>query len=1122
MNIFNNLSDRAKKTLAITTAAIGIGAASYGAYMLSGYVAAPSATEPWAGLYLKSCYNNYCSDLSGWDTNYGVSAYFHWSKVDSDFSLVQNYLDELAARGLHGGISIDIHNSNDTIWVPSDLTQYNKEVCFPNDSSAVTACENQCQTIPGYDSTIVKNRLVSFIERLGAEFDGNANLDFVLIEDGIDGESAPEKARWKCNGSVCGQCDFYSAAINAVGGRSAFWENGWARDIANAYRDSFPSHFVYWQGAMANEYARKNMYSGVLSVASDPIGYKPNSFYGSGNNSNYVSDSPDSKYGIMELAEAGKSTIPVAVEPKAFTSNTQQQWMMAHEMAHFYPDFGLMQKEWPGAWQSIGMLDWFNARLGKNPLTDDIVWWVPHLPETVNSGYSDWPKDYGTMQEVLVYNGQATSGVERLKRYITYLYPPSGAWQMDAAWKAAVPVVEWGDYRARQIVSINPSGKLYFQVGSGWQFQCAAEGEARYRFIIDYLDGNAAGEIEYLDYADAAQAVSFGGGGSNLFAQTTTGWVTDARFCQGGSTYSHDFAIDNTDSSLSLVLAKVQVEGDWVGSQPTATHTPTATDTPTPTHTATRTPTPVNTPTPTPTPTPTQPVANHIIDLDIKKDATIRQYLPTTNTGGNFHTQLASDLSILMEFDTSSIPSDSEIGYAGLVFTVDNVSGVVVGNVYPLSVSWKEMQVTWNDRYTDSSWGTAGAKGSGDRDSSGYNAISFPFSSQFNGKTIGFSMEDVVQDWVDGDLENNGVIFEFSSGSGLATLFSKESAYKPKLSIVYKGYLPTATPTVTPTASPTPGVSIAITPPPDVSYPGVWKYVVDIENSGIGYNDVEVRFIPPTAISGTPAATPVLNWDERAWRASEIGVSLLSNSTKVYKVYVGAPDSQGEHVAQAEVHIGNWRAVATVVVTPGAFNTPTPTFTPTPTITATATNTPTATPTYTVTPTPTPYNGNFPIVINEVVIHPAVDHDRDGVVDNDDQGMELYNRGASDQDLDYWYIRVYNSGGGMVGDRVFPRGFGIDSGEWWVMRPDIAGFYFPASGCITLYNGASVEQDSVCWSSVIGEANYVSSGVGLGRKPDGTDEWQGQTASPGYANSTWPTSTPTSTPTRTPTSTPTP
>jgi len=83
-----------------------------------------------------------------------------------------------------------------------------------------------------------------------------------------------------------------------------------------------------------------------------------------------------------------------------------------------------------------------------------------------------------------------------------------------------------------------------------------------------------------------------------------------------------------------------------------------------------------------------------------------------------------------------------------------------------------------------------------------------------------------------------------------------------------------------------------------------------------------------------------------------------------------------------------------------AGETPTPSVTPTPTTTPTATATPTPTPTFTPTFMPTPTDPSKTVRVNEIMPFPA----QDGIFDEFEEWIELYNAGDGDVDLSGWLL----------------------------------------------------------------------------------------------------------------------
>jgi hypothetical protein len=100
---------------------------------------------------------------------------------------------------------------------------------------------------------------------------------------------------------------------------------------------------------------------------------------------------------------------------------------------------------------------------------------------------------------------------------------------------------------------------------------------------------------------------------------------------------------------------------------------------------------------------------------------------------------------------------------------------------------WTETESTWNVYSTGNSWGTAGcANTSTDREASSVGSITMPATevAQYYGFDL---MADKVQDWIDGDLTNNGILLQMATESDDTHQFeSRENTYKPELIIDYE------------------------------------------------------------------------------------------------------------------------------------------------------------------------------------------------------------------------------------------------------------------------------------------------------------------------------------------------
>ena len=225
---------------------------------------------------------------------------------------------------------------------------------------------------------------------------------------------------------------------------------------------------------------------------------------------------------------------------------------------------------------------------------------------------------------------------------------------------------------------------------------------------------------------------------------------------------------------------------------------------------------PLHTVTPTQTPTITcTPTSAHVVTVNLcpTTDAYIKETDPGANYGSYPHLIVGSGESFgemgahraLLRYDLSFIPGGSQIHSASLrmrQFAADGSSPVSI-SVYSINHSWREMSVTWSNQP----------------------AIDHaPLSDQQS--TLGvptdmiWDVTQLVNDWVDGALDNHGVMLQGPEGGAfwVRAFNSRDSPYCPRLEINVEPSGPMQTPTLTPTrtgtctATPTPTPTSTPTP----------------------------------------------------------------------------------------------------------------------------------------------------------------------------------------------------------------------------------------------------------------------------------------------------------------------
>ena len=177
------------------------------------------------------------------------------------------------------------------------------------------------------------------------------------------------------------------------------------------------------------------------------------------------------------------------------------------------------------------------------------------------------------------------------------------------------------------------------------------------------------------------------------------------------------------------------------------------------------------------------------------KDTMINRWFDIQNYGAVDNLTVRSDPSrtqrALLEFDLSAIPASTEIIFATLELEQRAISTAGVINVHRVTRSWLEGTgtgtggadgATWLSHDGSTSWSQPG----GDFDSTQYAATTTTISK--NGQWVAWDIRDLVDEWVSGQLPNDGLLLagdgvvdsvEFHSSEGL------NPASAPKLTITY-------------------------------------------------------------------------------------------------------------------------------------------------------------------------------------------------------------------------------------------------------------------------------------------------------------------------------------------------
>ncbi len=237
----------------------------------------------------------------------------------------------------------------------------------------------------------------------------------------------------------------------------------------------------------------------------------------------------------------------------------------------------------------------------------------------------------------------------------------------------------------------------------------------------------------------------------------------------------------------------------------------------------------------------------------------------------------------------------------------------------------------------------------------------------------------------------------------------------------------TPTPTATPTSLPTATVTPSATP---TSTSTLTPTATNAPTAAATATATATNTPLPTA---TRTATPT------ATGTSTVAATATSTSTPTR---TATATSTATSTATATATATNTStATATLTLTPTTTLTATATLTTTGTVTQTATATLTTTATLTATPTLTATSiittafAELPVPagvrLNEIMALPQrVDWNKDGAANNKDQWVELYNAGATAQDISGWLLTSRGSKGHV--DR-FPAGTIVPAGKYLLL-----------------------------------------------------------------------------------------
>lgn len=172
------------------------------------------------------------------------------------------------------------------------------------------------------------------------------------------------------------------------------------------------------------------------------------------------------------------------------------------------------------------------------------------------------------------------------------------------------------------------------------------------------------------------------------------------------------------------------------------------------------------------------------------RDTDILELSPNQNNGtatSLYADGQGSNRAILIQWDLSSIPSDSIV--TGASFQTNIVAEVMGAtyDAYALRQPWVENEATWNQAASGRPWQTPGALGTNDRAPTSlavFNAQALgPYSLQLNAAGVA-----TVQAWVRGTLPNYGVIIHDATHTNRQGISSRETvdpALRPQLTVEF-------------------------------------------------------------------------------------------------------------------------------------------------------------------------------------------------------------------------------------------------------------------------------------------------------------------------------------------------
>ncbi len=250
----------------------------------------------------------------------------------------------------------------------------------------------------------------------------------------------------------------------------------------------------------------------------------------------------------------------------------------------------------------------------------------------------------------------------------------------------------------------------------------------------------------------------------------------------------------------------------------------------------------------------TSPTTNYGTELDLRADGVDQD--PVTSTYG--------EVASVIQWDVGTIPSTATVTSASIVFNFTNSSSGTY-SLFEQTGAWSEATVAWNDM------------------SAGSTALGTVATGSFGITTINLNSTgiDLVQDWVDGSVSNNGIIIKTDgTNDGIAADSSEGGiiSSRPKLIINYDNAGGSTT------------VDFQDSVLPDTNYAGTRDTFLEEANPTTNYGtNSDLKADGP---SGTGVEQiPLISWDissipgNATVQSADISINVYNASTGDYHLY---------------------------------------------------------------------------------------------------------------------------------------------------------------------------------------------------------------------------------------------